>query len=149
MQHVKAFVIFTVLSNFHFPALPREEKYYFCPFGRYLKQKIQYYSPTSAVHPILPLLISQILKLALLFNYRKTFYIVIIFSSFRRYENKAMPTYTLLRSVWGLPTVACRRLTPFPSETRSTSTPEFFLRKTKNRIDIFAIHLLVENLNSY
>ena len=48
-----------------------------------------------------------------------------------------MPTYTLLRSVWGLPTVACRRLTPFPSETRSTSTPEFFLRKTKTSLVIF------------
>lgn len=37
---------------------------------------------------------------------------------------------------WGLPTVACRRLKPFPSETksRSTSTPAFSLRKTKSSI---------------
>ncbi|WP_215200902.1 hypothetical protein, partial [Escherichia coli] len=53
-----------------------------------------------------PHLISQPVKLALLFKSKKTFYIVVIFSSFRRYKNKAMPTYTLLRSVWGLPTVA-------------------------------------------
>ncbi|WP_347075336.1 hypothetical protein, partial [Escherichia coli] len=42
---------------------------------------------------------------------------------------KTMPTYTLLRSVWGLPTVACRRLKAKP---RSTSTPKFFLRKTNS-----------------
>lgn len=39
--------------------------------------------------------------------------------------------------MWGLPTIACRRLTPFPSETRSTSTPEFFLRNTKTSLIIF------------
>ncbi|MGD7764651.1 hypothetical protein, partial [Escherichia coli] len=98
---------------------------------------------TSAVHPILALLISQPVKLELLFNYRKTFYIVVIFSSVRRYKNKAMPTYTLLRSVWGLPTVACRRLTPFPSETRSTSAPEFFLRKAKTSIVALESYILV------
>ncbi|MCV9880634.1 hypothetical protein, partial [Brenneria izbisi] len=43
----------------------------------------------------------------------------------------------------GLPTVACRRLTPFPSETRSTSTPEFFLRKTKTSIVALEIYILV------
>lgn len=60
-----------------------------------------------------------------------------------------MPTYTLLRSVWGLPTVACRRLTPFPSETRSTSAPEFFLRKTKTSIVALEIYFLVLYLNLY
>ncbi|WP_278184144.1 hypothetical protein, partial [Klebsiella pneumoniae] len=64
-------------------------------------------------------------------------------------KNKAMPTYTLLRSVWGLPTVACRRLTPFPSETRSTSTPEFFLRKTKTSIVALEIYILVCYLKLY
>ncbi|MBX9351041.1 hypothetical protein, partial [Serratia marcescens] len=88
-------------------------------------------------------------KLELLFNYRKTLNIVVIFSSVRRYKNKAMPTYTLLRSVWGLPTVACRRLTPFPSETRSTSTPEFFLRKTKTSIVALEIYILVCYLKLY
>ncbi|WP_323129478.1 hypothetical protein, partial [Klebsiella pneumoniae] len=73
-----------------------------------------------------------------LFKYRKTLNIVVIFSSFRRYKNKAMPTYTLLRSVWGLPTVACRRL-----KARSTSTPEFFLRKTKTGIVALEIYILV------
>ena len=143
MQHIKASVIFNILSQFHFPVLRRVGKYYFCPCGRPLKPNIQYYPPTSTVHPIPTLLISQKLKLALLFINRKTFYIVVIFSSFRRYKNKAMPTYTLLRSVWGLPTVACRRLTPFPSETRSTSTPEFFLRKTKTSIVALEIYILV------
>ncbi|MDY8054480.1 hypothetical protein UYW52_25175, partial [Escherichia coli] len=79
-------------------------------------------------------------KLELLFKYRKTLNIVVIFSSVRRYKNKAMPTYTLLRSVWGLPTVACRRLKAKP---RSTSTPEFFLRKTKTSIVAFEIYILV------
>ncbi|CAE14122.1 unnamed protein product [Photorhabdus laumondii subsp. laumondii TTO1] len=55
----------------------------------------QYNYATSAVRPIPTLLISQTLKLALLFKHRKTFYIVVIFSFFRRYKNKAMPTYTL------------------------------------------------------
>ncbi|EPL2958618.1 hypothetical protein P6Y02_005439, partial [Klebsiella pneumoniae] len=99
--------------------------------------------------PILALLISQPVKLELLFKYRKTLNIVVIFSSVRRYKNKAMPTYTLLRSVWGLPTVACRRLTPFPSETRSTSTPEFFLRKTKTSIVALEIYILVCYLKLY
>ena len=149
MQRVKVIFIFTIFSNFHFPALRREEKYYFYPCGRSLKPNIQYYPPTSTVHPIPTLLISQTLKLALLFNYRKTFHIVVIFSSFRRYKNKAMPTYTLLRSVWGLPTVACHRLTPFPSETRSTSTLEFFLRKTKTSIVALEIYILVCYLKLY
>lgn len=121
----------SILIKFTFPPNGGMRKHSFCPYGRFLNTKTQYYCPTSAVYPIPTLLISQTFKLALLFKSKKTFYIVVIFSSFRRYKNKAMPTYTLLRSVWGLPTVACRRLTPFPSETRSTSTPEFFLRKTK------------------
>lgn len=57
-----------------------------------------------------------------------------------------MPTYTLLRSVWGLPTVACRRLKAKP---RSTSTPEFFLRKTKTSIVALEIYFLVLYLNLY
>ncbi|MDM6732329.1 hypothetical protein QUG33_23360, partial [Citrobacter braakii] len=65
-----------------------------------------YLRNTSAVRLISPSLISQTLKLELLFNHRKILYIVVIFSSVRRYKNNAMPTYTLLRSVWGLPTVA-------------------------------------------
>lgn len=84
------------------------------------------------------MLISQALNLVLLIKSKKTLYIVVIFSSFRRYKNKAMPTYTLLRSVWGLPTVACRRLKTKP---RSTSTPEFFLRKTKTSIVTLEIHI--------
>ena len=135
-------------SNFYFhysiliqlSRLTAGAKNSFCPYGRYLKTKIQYYYPTSAVHLILTPIISQIFKLVLLIKSKKTYYIVFIFSSVRRCKNKAMPTYTLLRSVWGLPTVACRRLKTKP---RSTSTSEFFLRKTKTSIVALEIYILV------
>lgn len=42
--------------------------------------------------------------------------------------------------MWGLPTVACRRLKAKPS---STSTPEFFLRKTKTSIVDVDVYLIV------